>query len=88
MIVKTKPLKIQLKQTQNPLEDFMLINKNNLDSVSKEILFVRYIGLPNTIEHYVENIISIDQYFTSSISTTNYLRLNGLEAITDKNDIN
>ncbi|MGE7092276.1 trypsin-like peptidase domain-containing protein [Lysinibacillus sp. NPDC048646] len=87
MIVKTKSLKIQLKQTQNPLEDFVLINKSNHSSVRKEILFVRYIGIPNAIEHYIENIMSIDQYFTSNMSTTPYLRLHGLEPIADKDDI-
>ncbi|EON74441.1 trypsin-like peptidase domain-containing protein [Lysinibacillus sphaericus] len=87
MIVKTKPLKIQLKQTQNPLEDFVLINNNNQTAVSKEILFVRYIGVPNTIEHYIDNIKRIDEHFTSSPNTS-YLRLGGLEAISNKNDIN
>ncbi|QED46919.1 trypsin-like peptidase domain-containing protein [Cytobacillus dafuensis] len=86
MIVRTKALKVKLKETQNPLEDFMLINKNDHYSVAKEVLFVRYIGIPNTIELYTENILKIDQYFSSN--TTAYLRLNGLEKLSNIDEIN
>lgn len=85
MIVRTKPLKIKLKQTQNPLEDFMQIHPY---SKNKEVLFVRYIGIPNTSELYNENILKIDQYFSLNRSTASYLRLHGLEPISNKKDIN
>ena len=85
MIVRTKPLKFKLKQTQNPLEDFMQIHPY---SKNQEVLFVRYIGMPNSIELYNENILKIDQYFSSNMSTASYLRLHGLEPISNKNDIN
>ena len=88
MIVRTKPLKIKRKETQTPLEDFMLINKNDNYSVTKEVLFVRYIGIPNSIEDYIENILTIDRYFSSSMSTSPYLRLHRLEITSNVNDIN
>lgn len=88
MIVRTKPLKIKLKETQNPFEDFMLIHKCDSHSVTKEVLFVRYIGIPNSIELYLENILKLDQYFTSNMSNSSYLRLHGLERISNPNDIN
>lgn len=88
MIVRTKALKIKLKETQNPLGDFMLINKNDNYSVTKEVLFVRYIGTPNSIELYNENILKIDRNFSSIMSTPPYLRLDGLELISNINDIN
>ncbi|MFJ7952029.1 trypsin-like peptidase domain-containing protein [Lysinibacillus sp. NPDC096418] len=85
MIVRTKPLKINLKQTQNPLDDFMHINHY---SANQEILFVRYIGIPNSIDTYNESILKIDRYFSSHLSTAPYLRILGLEPISNKNDIN
>ncbi|SHK13871.1 trypsin-like peptidase domain-containing protein [Desulforamulus aeronauticus] len=88
MIVRTKPLKIKRKETQTPLEDFMLINENDNYSVTKEVLFVRYIGIPNSIEDYIENILTIDRYFSSSMSTSPYLRLHRLEITSNVNDIN
>jgi len=88
MIVSTKPLKIKVKETQNPLEDFMLISKNVNYSVStKEVLFVRYIGIPNSVNLYIESILNIDRYFASSISTAPYLRLHNLEKISHKQDV-
>lgn len=85
MIVRTKPLKIKLKQTQNPLEDFLHINHH---AINMEVLFVRYIGIPDSIELYNSSILKLDRYFSSNIPTAPYLRLNGLEPISDKNDIN
>lgn len=87
MIIRTKPLKTKLKQTQNPLEDFMLIHKYDSYPVSKETLFVRYIGISHSIELYNESILKIDQHFTSSTSTASYIRLHGLVPIANKNDI-
>lgn len=85
MIVRTKPLKIKLKQTQNPLEDFMRLKHH---AANQEILFARYIGIPNSTETYIENILKIDQYFSSTTATAPYLRLHGLEPISNKNNIN
>ncbi|MBP2240568.1 hypothetical protein J2Z40_001125 [Cytobacillus eiseniae] len=82
MIVRTKPLKVKLKATNSPLEDFMTLNKN--ESVTKEVLFVRYIGIPESIKHYTDTILKIDQH----LSSAPYLRLQGLEIIANTNDIN
>lgn len=88
MIVKTKPLKIKLKETQNPLEDFMIIHKKDHYFVSKEVLFVRYIGVPNTIQLYTEIILKMDRYFSSSMPVQAYARLHELERISNIDEIN
>ncbi len=87
MIVRTKPLKTKLKETQTPLEDFMFINKDNFP-VTKEVLFVRYIGIPTSIEDYIETILKIDRYFSSNRPTSPYIRLHRLEITSNVNDIN
>ncbi|MEG0259866.1 MAG: YceG family protein [Lysinibacillus sp.] len=87
MILKTKPLKIKLKQSQSPLDDFMLLRSDNHNVVSKEVLFVRYIGIPDSIELYNENILKLDQYFSANTSTTSYLRMHKLEPLTNRDDI-
>lgn len=88
MIVSTKPLKIKLKDTNNPLQDFQQINTTrNQNICSKEVLFIRYIGINNNIKTYLEDIINMDHYFSSRTSTIPYLRLQGLEMISDLEDI-
>lgn len=87
MIVRTKPLITKLRKTQNPLEDFMLIHKNDPNAIRKETLFVRYIGIPHSIEFYYESILKMDQYFAANTATASYIRLHGLEPITNKNAI-
>lgn len=70
MIVSTKPLKTILKETNNPLEDFSQVNGNYNNNVYiKEVILVRYIGINNSIETYIENILNIDRYFSSRMST-------------------
>lgn len=81
MIVRTKPLKVKLKATNSPLEDFMTINKK--ESVTKEVLFIRYIGIPESVKQYTDTILKIDQ----QLSSAPYLRLQGLEVISNNNDI-
>ena len=85
MIVKTKPLKVKLKETHNPLEDFLIINKK--ESVTKEVLFARYIGIPDSVKHYTDHILRIDQHFASSMTPAPYLRLHGLQIVSNINDI-
>ncbi|MFE8698678.1 trypsin-like peptidase domain-containing protein [Cytobacillus sp. FJAT-53684] len=85
MIVKTKPLKVKLKETHNPLEDFLIINKK--ESVTKEVLFARYIGIPDSVKHYTDHILRIDQHFASSMTAASYLRLHGLQIVSNINDI-
>ncbi|HBX23183.1 MAG TPA: serine protease [Desulfotomaculum sp.] len=88
MIVSTKPLKVKLKETKNPLGDFMLINKNDNYYVhTKEVLFVRYIGIPDSIKLYIESILNIDRHFSSSMSTVPYLRLHRLEKLSNQQDV-
>lgn len=86
MIVTTRPLKIKYKKPQNPLKEFMNINPNT-NSTAKEVVFVRYIGVPNSMELYIQDIIKMDEYFSSSQPFTPYLRLNKLDVITNKNDV-
>lgn len=87
MIVSAKPLKIKLKETQNPLEDFKFINRDNHYSSTKEVLFVRYIGIPNSTELYIESILELDRHFTANMSASPYLRLHKLEILSDFDDI-
>ncbi len=86
MIVRTKPLKIKLKETENPLEDFMLVKNKN--SIYKEVLFIRYIGIPHSTDFYIDTVLKIDHCFSSSESASPYLRLQGLEIVSDLYDIN
>lgn len=88
MIVKTKPLKIKLKESQNPLDDFMSTRNDNKHSITKEVLFVRYIGVPSSIKHYTDDILKMDHCLSSSMSSTPYIRLQGLELIANPTDIN
>ena len=89
MIVSTKPLRIKLKETYNPLEDFRLTKRNcNINVCTKEILFVRYIGITNSIKNYIENILSMDRYFSSTMSAAPYIRLHGFEKVLNISDIN
>lgn len=87
MIVRTKPLKTKLKQSQNPLEDFKMINHGDQHSSTKEVLFVRYIGIPFTAEEYVSQILQLDRHF-SDHSSSRYIRLQGLEKLANSSDIN
>ncbi|MEH7345637.1 trypsin-like peptidase domain-containing protein [Bacillus sp. JJ1532] len=87
MIVRTKPLKFKLKETRNPLEDFMFLSKIDHSAVTKEVIFLRYIGIPDTVQHYIENILKIDRCFSSSVPAVPYLRLQRLEGISNKNEI-
>lgn len=89
MIVSTKPLKIKLKETYNPLEDFRTNNSNcNNNVYTKEVLLVRYIGITNSIKDYIENILSMDCYFSSRMPAAPYLRLHRLEILSSTSDIN
>ncbi|SHH91495.1 trypsin-like peptidase domain-containing protein [Desulfosporosinus lacus] len=89
MIVSAKPLKTILKETTNPLEDFSQVNGNYNNNVYiKEVMLVRYIGINNSIETYIENILNIDRYFSTRMSTFPYLRLHHrLEILSNTNDI-
>lgn len=86
MIVQTKPLRTKLKHTQSPLDDFKTMNNRKLDASVKEVLFVRYIGIPYTSEDFISQIRSIDDYF-SNIPSSHYIRLQGLEKLTNPSDI-
>ena len=69
MIVTTKRLKIKYKKPQNPLNEFMLVNNSN-DSSAKEVVFVRYIGIQDSMELYIEEILKMDKHFSSSQPVT------------------
>lgn len=82
MIITTKPLKIKLKNTQNPLDEFKKLNRTD-PSKTKEVLFVRYIGISDSVELYKEHILEIDRH----LSSMPYLRLKKLEVISRLEDI-
>ena len=83
MVVTTKPLKIKYKKVKNPFQAFMQTN-NNPYALAKEVLFLRYIGIPDSIEHYIEDIQKMDAYFYANKQDVCYLRLHKLEVLTNK----
>ena len=56
MIVTTRPLKIKYNKSANTFQEFMQINHNK-HSLTKEVVFLRYIGIPNSVELYKEDIL-------------------------------
>ncbi|WP_042474765.1 trypsin-like peptidase domain-containing protein [Bacillus ndiopicus] len=84
MFVTTRPLKIKYKNLQNPMQDFMQINDNN-NSLTKEVVFLRYIGIVDSIDLYQQDILKMDAYFAQQ--RIPYLRLHKLEKITNKAEV-
>ncbi len=83
MIVTTRPLKIKYKKPGNPLQEFME-NIQYKSSLTKEVVFLRYIGIPESVDLYREDILKMDEYFYAKKESVLYLRLHKLEVITNK----
>lgn len=83
MVVTTRPLKIKYKKLANPFQEFMQISPNN-NALTKEVVFLRYIGIPDSVDLYKEDILKMDEYFTKQ--SVFYLRLHRLEVINNKKD--
>lgn len=83
MVVTTRPLKIKYKKLANPFQEFMQINPHN-NALTKEVVFLRYIGIPDSVDLYKEDILKMDEYFTKQ--SVFYLRLHRLEVINNKKD--
>ncbi|MGE7114460.1 trypsin-like peptidase domain-containing protein [Lysinibacillus sp. NPDC047702] len=86
MIVTTRPLKIKYKKPDNPLQEFMQ-NTQYYNSLTKEVVFLRYIGIPDSVDLYKEDILKMDEYFYTKKQSVLYLRLHKLEVISNKKDI-
>ena len=86
MIVTTRPLKIKYKKPGNPLQEFMENIQYN-SSLTKEVVFLRYIGIPESVDLYREDILKMDEYFYAKKESVLYLRLHKLEVITNKKDV-
>ncbi|QGG53234.1 serine protease [Lysinibacillus pakistanensis] len=86
MIVTTRPLKIKYKKPGNPLQEFME-NIQYKSSLTKEVVFLRYIGIPESVDLYREDILKMDEYFYAKKESVLYLRLHKLEVITNKKDV-
>lgn len=86
MIVTTRPLKIKYKKPDNPLQEFMENIQYN-SSLTKEVVFLRYIGIPDSVDLYREDILKMDEYFYAKKHSVLYLRLHKLEVITNKKDV-
>lgn len=63
MIVTTRPLKIKYNKSANTFQEFMQI-QHNKHSLTKEVVFLRYIGIPNSITLYKEGILNMEEYFS------------------------
>lgn len=83
MVVTTRPLKIKYKKLANPFQEFMQVSPNN-NALTKEVVFLRYIGIPDSVDLYKEDILKMDEYFTKQ--SVFYLRLHRLEVINNKKD--
>ncbi|AVK86256.1 serine protease [Lysinibacillus sp. B2A1] len=86
MIVTTRPLKIKYKKPDNPLQEFMQNIQYN-SSLTKEVVFLRYIGIPDSVDLYMKDILKMDEYFYTKKQSMLYLRLHKLEVITNKKDV-
>ena len=86
MIVTTRPLKIKYKKPDNPLQEFMQNTQYN-NSLTKEVVFLRYIGIPDSVDLYKEDILKMDEYFYTKKQSVLYLRLHKLEVISNKKDV-
>lgn len=84
MIVTTRPLKIKYKKSVNTFQEFMQINHNK-HSLTKEVVFLRYIGIPDSVDFYKEDILKMEEYFSKQ--NVFYLRLHKLEIIRNKEDV-
>ncbi|UZM99110.1 hypothetical protein OL548_00650 [Lysinibacillus sp. MHQ-1] len=51
-----RPLKIKYKKLANPFQEFMQISPNN-NALTKEVVFLRYIGIPDSVDLYKEDIL-------------------------------
>lgn len=84
MIVTTRPLKIKYKKSANPFQEFLQINPHS-SALTKEVIFLRYIGIPDSVDLYKEDILKMDEYFTKE--NVFYIRLHKLEVINNKRDV-
>ncbi|WP_107842099.1 trypsin-like peptidase domain-containing protein [Metasolibacillus meyeri] len=84
MFVTTRPLKIKYKSLQNPMQDFIQ-NHDSHRSLTKEVVFLRYIGIAESVELYKNDILKMEEYFAQQ--SIPYLRLHKLEGLTNKAEI-
>lgn len=84
MIVTTRPLKIKYNKSANTFQEFMQINHNK-HSLTKEVVFLRYIGIPDSVDFYKDEILKMEEYFSKQ--SIYYLRLHKLEVIRNKEDV-
>lgn len=84
MIVTTRPLKIKYNKSVNTFQEFMQIHHNN-HSLTKEVVFLRYIGIPDSVDFYKDEILKMEEYFSKQ--SLFYLRLHKLEVIRNKEDV-
>ncbi|WGF40914.1 hypothetical protein QBO96_11990 [Lysinibacillus capsici] len=84
MIVTTRPLKIKYNKSANTFQEFMQINHNK-HSLTKEVVFLRYIGIPDSVDFYKDEILKMEDYFSKQ--SIFYLRLHKLEVIRNKEDV-
>ncbi|MCC0659352.1 trypsin-like peptidase domain-containing protein [Clostridioides sp. ZZV14-6154] len=85
MICTIKPLKVVIKNSKEPLNEFMSSKSytNKSSSYIKEVYFTRYIGIEDSIDKYIKNIKNIDTHLFNN-TTVPYIRLNNLNINFDK----
>lgn len=87
MIFTTKPLKTSLINAAHPIE-FFLQRANSLEVISREVCFIRYIGMDDDEAAYLKLIKTIDNHYSEKEKQTPYLRLSHFDTITKIDELN
>ncbi|MCY6485779.1 trypsin-like peptidase domain-containing protein [Clostridium aestuarii] len=91
MIVKVKPLKINILQSKNPFKDMKYIlnnerNKFSNKSLTKSVIFCRYIGIKSNESDYINELKELDESLQSI--EANYIKFtNGFEKTLDIDEV-
>lgn len=91
MIIKVKPLKTTIMQSQKPFEDMKCIfnykrNHSSKGSLKRSVLFCRVIGLNDYENEYIQELRELDKYLVT-IEARYILFTRGLEKVIDMDEI-
>lgn len=80
MIFTTKPLKVVRQTCEDPIEDFLKhqLTQEKANSLTRNGLFVRGIGIEESAEVFLQKVKHIDDYFLLEVKEIPYLRLEEL----------